>query len=309
MLRRKKTPNLISTPSASSTEVAALWGDPQPAGYDADPWAVPTASGGNAMEVWGATPETRTGSALLGEQNTGSAAVSAAIDGGPSKFWARDVWGSGGRVVRGVESAQQLVGAVDGFMDSGAGRIAKKLPGIGRYARALDKGAELGKAVSDGIDSFGGADGIARGVEGAIRDPRAALDMAVNGGGKAVIEGAKVAAGNLAEQVGLGEMTPEGRLKAKFNIGRMATVGAELLATGGTSSLAMLTEAGATGAAHGIRSATEYAKTMPGQFAAIPQAEQAWGQAPTGWDAQPAMAGAGWGNGAQAAPTYSIDEW
>jgi hypothetical protein len=256
----------------------------------------------SSFDGWTDTPEQRTGVALLGEQNLGGAATSRVMD-SMKQFMGRDTWGSGGRVVRGVEKAQAVIGATDSFMDSGAGKLAKKLPGVGRYARTIEKGAELGKAVSDGIDSFGGINGIVQGVEGAIRDPRAALDMAKQGGGRAAVDSLRVAAGNLAEQVGLGEMTPEGRLKAKFNVGRMATVGAELFATGGASGLAMLTEAGAAGLTQGIHSAQEYAHAMPAQFASIPKQEQSdpW---TSSWNAQPAAATAGWGGAPSAAPTY-----
>lgn len=221
---------------------------------------------------WGANPAgyERTGFALLGQENLGSAATSRAMD-SVSGFMSRDTWGPDGRVVGAVQQTQSMVKAVHGFTDSGVGKLAGKLPGVGRYVRAAHKGAELATAASDAIDSFGGAQGIAKGVEGAMRDPRAALDMVVNGGGRSIVEGAKAAAGSLAEQVGVGEMSPEGRFQAKWDIGRMATVGAELFATGGTSVLAMATEAGVAGMTQSIRSAQEYARTMPGQLANIPQ--------------------------------------
>lgn len=262
------------------------------------------------FDDWGASPERHTGVALLGEQNLGGVATSRVMD-TMQKFMGRDTWGPDGRVVKGVKGAQTAVTMTSSFMDSGAGKIAKKLPGVGRYARTIEKGAELGKAISDGIDSFGGVDGIVSGVEGAIRDPRAALDIAKRGGGRAAMEGLRAAAGNLAEQVGLGEMSPEGRLKAKLNIGRMATVGTELFATGGASGLAMVTEAGAAGLTQGIRSAQEYAHSMPGQFAAIPAQEQPnpWLEPAGGWNDQPALATAGWNNGQVANQTYDTGGW
>lgn len=269
-----------------------------------DGWDTPVTSGlsnESGYDGWGPDPERRTGVALLGQENLGGAATSRAMD-SVSGFMTRDTWGPDGRVagvVGVVERAQTVAAAVHNVTGSGVGRLAAKLPGVGRYVRAAHQGAELATTVSNTIDSLGGAQGIAGGIRGAIRDPWAALEIAANGGGRAVAEGLRAAAGNLAEQSGLGEMTPEGRFQAGLNVGRMATVGAELFTTAGTSGLAMLTEAGAAGATRGLHTAQEYARTVPAELAKAPQREQHgnWGGA--NWNAS-TTAATGWDSGAPA---------
>lgn len=220
---------------------------------------------------WTDTTE-RTGTARLGEQNLGGLAATLSI-GKPKELFTRDVWGQGGRVSRGLEATQVASGHVDSFMKSGLGRALKKTPVVGRVAHAVDKGATLVNTASSAIDSFGGVDGVIGGVKGALHDPRVALDIAKQGGLEAVAGGARAAALNLGEQVGITVETADNgerrKRRVRLNLGRVAKAAAELVATGGASGVAMLTEAGMVGVNHGIGAAKDRMHQMPSQFAGI----------------------------------------
>ena len=261
MFHRKKGPESFGTSSSTATET--------------DPWLTPAASSVDTWDDWGATPE-RSDTAHWGEQNTGAVATSAVLD-GPSGFLSHANWGPDGRVVNGFQRVQGVVDTLHGISNSGLVHAVEKIPVAGKYVRTAEKILDAAHVVSQGVDSFGGAAGIAEGVAGVIRDPRAALEVTRDTGGKILWEGVQGAFDSLA-----GEVTVENRDgRRRLGLGKIANVAANLLKTGGASGIDMLVDAGTAGFQASKQSAMNYARQMPGQFATIPSKQEAFaGAAP-----------------------------
>jgi len=261
MFRRNKGPESFGTTTSTATEV--------------DPWLTPATTSVDTWDDWGSNPE-RSDSAHWGEQNTGAVAASAVLD-GPSKFLSHANWGPDGRVVSGARMVQGAVDTLHGFANSGIVHAAEKIPVAGKYLKTAEKIVNAAHAVSQSADSFGGFSGIAEGFSGVVRDPRAAMEVTRDTGGKVLWEGLNGAFDSLAEQVTVEKR--DGR--RRFGIGKIAGVAANLLKTGGASGIDILVDAGTAGFQASKESAMSYAHQMPRQFAGISSNENGWTGSPS----------------------------